>query len=360
MTTSRHWLVVLLILYVDDCLAQATFIPFSDSHIQYQGRIDKKQDAAILTWSGTSATVKFKGRSISAILQDTDTSNYYNVMVDGKMINKIHTGTSKQTYMLASGLSNKKHTLQLFKRTEWVMGQTTFYGFETPSKAKLFSPPALPKRKIEFYGNSITCGYGVEDSSGQDRGIGYFENNYITYAAIAARHFDAQYSCIARSGIGIMLSWFPQIMPEMYDRLNPSDTGSVWDFKQYIPDIVVVNLFQNDSWLVNKPEHPEFKHRFNTEAPRADFIIASYKRFIKALRNKYPNTHIICALGNMDASKTGSPWPGYVQEAVKQLNDTRIYTHFFEYKNTGGHPSIKEQQAMADSLIDFIDQHIKW
>ena len=43
-----------------------------------------------------------------------------------------------------------------------------------------------------------------------------------------------------------MVSWFPLIMPEMYDRLTPTEASSKWDFSSYQPDVVVVNLFQND------------------------------------------------------------------------------------------------------------------
>jgi len=47
------------------------------------------------------------------------------------------------------------------------------------------------------------------------------------------------------------------IMPEMYDGLNPADGNSKWNFNEYTPDVVVVNLFQNDSWLVNRmPARP--------------------------------------------------------------------------------------------------------
>ena len=46
------------------------------------------------------------------------------------------------------------------------------------------------------------------------------------------------------------VSWDSLIMPEIYDRLVPTDSKSKWDFSLYRPDIVVVNLFQNDSWLV--------------------------------------------------------------------------------------------------------------
>ena len=219
--------------------------------------------------------------------------------------------------------------VQLFKRTEWDKGKTWFYGFEASRGTEFLPAPPAQKRKIEFYGNSITCGYAIEDSSSNDSWHGYFENNYLSYAAITARHFNAQYSCISKSGIGIMVSWFPLIMPEMYDRLDATDSASIWDFTKYTPDIVVINLFQNDSRLIKMPEHEQFKYRFGTKEPDENFIIASYRHFVETLRNKYPNAYIICVLGNMDATKEGSPWPGYVLHAVEQLHDPKIYTHFF-------------------------------
>ncbi len=340
--------------------AQTKLLSPNSPELYYQGRISRTADAAALTWSGSSVTVHFKGTAIAAILQDTDTANYYNVIVDGKEPFKIHTETSKKTYALATDLPDGNHTVQLFKRTEWTKGKTWFYGFEVPSSTKLLPPVAAPKRKIEFYGNSITCGYAIEDSSGNDSGKGYFENNYRSYAAVTARHFNAQYSCIARSGIGIMVSWFPQIMPEMYNLTEGGDSTSTWDFSQYTPDVVVVNLFQNDSWIVKLPKNKEFKHRFDTTAPSEKTIIESYRNFVKTIRSKYPKARIICALGSMDATKKGSPWPGYVERAVQQLHDLKIYTLFFDYKGTAGHPNVAEQQIMANSLIGFIKKKIKW
>ena len=75
-------------------------------------------------------------------------------------------------------------------------------------------------------------------------------------------NFDAEYQCICKSGIGITISWDPLIMPEMYNRLIPTDSNSKWDFSLYQPDVVVINLLQNDTWLVNLPEYVEFKKRF--------------------------------------------------------------------------------------------------
>lgn len=340
--------------------SQSSFVSHKDQRIYYEGRIGFKEEAAELYWSGTSILVNFEGTGIAAILKDSDTANYYNILIDGIPVSKIHTSQQKQVYQLATGLPPGKHSLLLFKRTEWDKGTTFFYGFDLEGKSFLLSPPQPKKRKIEFFGNSITCGYANEDSSSNDSGKGYFENNYRSYAAITARHFNAQYHCTAKSGIGITVSWFPLIMSEMYDRLNPNDSGSKWNFLKYTPDVVVINLLQNDSWLTKMPDHPEFKNRFGTKAPSEDFVIQQYQSFVKTVREKYPSASIICMLGNMDITREGSPWPGYVEKAVKPLGDKKIYTLFVPYKNTPGHPRVAEQEAMARRLIAFIDQNIEW
>jgi len=149
-------------------------------------------------------------------------------------------------------------------------------------------------------------------------------------------------------------------MAEMYDRLDGNDNNSKWNFRRYSPDVVVINLFQNDSWLVLQPQHPEFKHRFGASAPTSQQIIKAYERFVKNIRAKYPRAHIICALGNMDATIQGSAWPGYISKAVENLHDKRVKTFFFPFKNTAGHPSSKEQQAMADDLINYIEKNMNW
>jgi hypothetical protein len=342
------------------CYAENQVVFFNDPRLTYEGRIIFKSDATEFSWCGTNVTIQFEGTWVSAVLKDLDTANYYNVIVDNEYLSKFHTGTTKQTYLLASDLKEGKHQVQLFKRTEWDKGKTLFYSFELAEDAKVLSPAPPKKRKIEFYGNSITSGYAIEDNSGQDRGFGYFQNNYLTYASVTARHFNAEYSCISKSGIGLMVSWFPLLMPEMYDRTNPTDSTSKWNFSKYKPDIIVINLLQNDSWLVNKPDHEQFKYRFGTKAPDESYIVASYQNFVLSIREKYPQASIICALGSMDATREGSPWPGYIKKAITTLDDPKIYTHFFPFIKKDGHPNVAEQKTMAKSLIDFIDKNIKW
>ncbi|MGF7038520.1 SGNH/GDSL hydrolase family protein [Mucilaginibacter lappiensis] len=345
---------------ISNCTAQSVVIKSKDQHIRYTGRINMTDEAAELYWTGSSIKINFSGTGASAMLQDERGDNYFTIIVDNKVINTIHLDNTKRVYTLAEGLPAGQHSLELFKRTEWEMGKTVFYQFILAKEADILPVPVAKKRKIEFFGNSITCGYAVEDTTGKDRGTAPYENGYISYAAITARHFDADYVCTSKSGIGVLVSWFPLIMPEMYNRLDPTDPTSLWNFSKYTPDLVVINLFQNDSWIVKKPEEQQFKERFGTKAPEPEQIIKAYRDLVKNIRKKYPKAQIICALGSMDATKEGSPWPGYIEKAVADLNDKSIYTHFFPYKNTNGHPSAKEQQVMADDLIGFIDKQVKW
>jgi hypothetical protein len=246
----------------------------------------------------------------------------------------------------------------LIKRNEWETGKSWFYGFNITDGSLLELPPANA-RVIEFFGNSITAGYAIDDNTGGDSPDSIYTNNYYTYAAITARHFKADYYCTVKSGIGILVSWFPLIMPEMYNRLDPTDSTSRWDF-HIKPDVVVVNLFQNDSWLVKLPDNPSFKQRFGSKAPEKERIVEAYRSFIKDLRQVYPKAHIICALGSMDAVKEGTPWPGYIKEAINPMHDERIHTLFFPYMNKSGHPRRKDNEIMAEILIRYIEKNISW
>jgi len=356
----KYLLLLLLLCAAIVAGAQNVIIRSHDPHIKYMGRIVMQDEAAELAWPGTSASINFMGTGVKATLRDEHGENFINVVVDGKVMSVIHPDSTKKQYTLVTGLPAGKHSLQLFKRTEWTMGKTWIYELALDKGSSLLAPDPVSKRKIEFIGNSITCAYAVIDTTGQDRGTAPYEDAWLSYATITARHFNAEYNLTARSGIGVMVSWFPQIMPEMYDKLDPTDSESKWDFSKYQPDVVVINLFQNDAWITKLPTNEQFKARFGDKAPTDDQIIKAYKDLVKSIRDKYRKAQIICALGSMDATKAGSPWPGYIEKAVAQIGDKNILTHFFPYKNTPGHPSVKEQQAMADDLIGFIDQHVKW
>jgi hypothetical protein len=354
---KRSVLFLFLVVAAFNSQAQ-TIINFDNQNIKFMGRMALTDSAAQLTWTASSVLINFEGTGAKATLKDNTGLDRVTVVVDGKVTNTaIKPAQNPTEYTLVSGLPKGKHRLELFKRTEYDMGTLSFYSFNLDGK---ILPPPNFAHSIEFYGNSVTCGYAIEDTTGKDRGTAEFENGYKSYANITARHFNAEFNSISKSGIGIIISWFNYVMPDIYDRVNAHDSTAKWDFKKYTPEIVVVNLFQNDATLSNKKDFPEFKRLFGTTPPTPDFIIKAYQKFITSIRKEYPKAKIICALGAMDVTKAGSPWPGYVETAVAGLHDKGIYAHFFPFKNTPGHPSEKEHQVMADDLIAYITKTFKW
>lgn len=343
--------------FAQDEKNQLTYIAPSDAKIRYTGRINfANPNAPVFYWPGTSVTTAFSGTSLSIILDDQQGDNFYNVFLDGDFDHPviIDCAPGIKEYVIFDSLDTGQHTLQLFRRTEGFSGPTSFLGLILDTNITLMDLPARQPRKIEFYGDSITCGMGNEAPDEAEDDDNSQRNNFLAYGAITARNLGADYHCIAKSGIGLMISWFDLIMPEYYYRLDPSDMTSRWDFSRWRPDVVVINLFQNDSWLINRLD----------PVPGEDEIVNAYMDFLAAIRSHYPDAHIFCTLGCMDATKEGSLWPGYVEAAVQQFrqkqNDEKLYTTFFAYDGFAKHPRIRHHQKMAQQLTAVIQEKVGW
>ncbi len=80
--------------------------------------------------------------------------------MDGTLINVVRTFHNISVYPLASGLSKGRKDIKVARRTEAEFGSTTFGGFL--ADGEISSPPPPNNRKIEWIGDSITCGAGNE------------------------------------------------------------------------------------------------------------------------------------------------------------------------------------------------------
>lgn len=339
----------------------ATKIPGGDKNLQYTGRIDLVQPIAPqISWPGTSIAGNFTGQFLAITLDDQLGKNYFNVFIDNDLQHPfiIQAVQGEKTYVVADNLAPGKHSFLVTKRTEGEEGATTIKGIELADNGKLLSPPARLKRRIEFFGDSITSGMGNESPDDGPDHLLKDKNNFMAYDAITARNLNAELHVTSQSGIGIMISWFPFIMPQFYDQLSAvGNNDTQWDFSTWMPDVVVVNLFQNDSWLTDR------EHRLNPN-PTDEQRIQAYIDFVKTIRSKYPEAFIVCALGSMDATRAGSKWPGYITAAVtriKQQNPKeKMDTIFFEFTGYGAHPRVKHHQVNAEKLTAFIQQKMKW
>lgn len=316
----------------------------------YAGRVDfSDRRAPVFYWAGNSATIGFTGRDLGVVLVDPQGGVYFDVIIDGDGEHRqvIRCRKGRHVYPLATHLADTRHMVEVFRRVDPTLPGVSFAGIRIDRNAIVFRPKLHHALRIAFYGDSITSGYGVLDPDRKDEGSLSFMDNYVAYGAVAARALHADYRSISLSGIGIMKSWFPLVMPQMYDRLAPRDPESRWNFAQWQPDIVVVNLLQNDSWLLPHQKHP----------PSGPQVVHAYAGFVRELRGHYPHAAIICMLGNMDVTAEDSPWPGYVDAAVQSMRargDRRIHSLIVPFKRTPGHPNVQEQRTLAQALMDKI------
>lgn len=336
-----------------------SLIPADNKGFLYTGRIDfNEPKAPYLSWPGSSVKANFTGSHLEVVLDDDNGKNYYNIIIDGndRFPYVLQAKQGEHRYVISNSLAAGKHTLEIYKRTEGEEGGTYFKGLWLAEGEKLMAAPKRPTRRMEIFGDSITSGLGNE---GADNGVDNVlseKNNYLAYSAITARNVNAELHTISQSGIGIMVSWFPFIMPQFYDQLSAvGNNDTVWDFKRWTPDVVVINLMQNDSWLVDREK------RLSPMPTEAE-IIQHYQNFVHSIRKEYPQAYIVCALGSMDATAT-EKWPNYVRAAVanvKRQGDKNIDTLFFDFTGYWQHPRVAQHMANADKLTQFLKEKMNW
>lgn len=116
-----------------------TVVPFNHADIVYEGRINKTPKATVFYWSGTSAKIYVQGSgSVYALLKDEKGGDYYNIIIDSDSLRLLHPDTVKRYYLLVANLPEGKHSIEIFKRTEWDQGSTTFYGWKLEDNFYLF------------------------------------------------------------------------------------------------------------------------------------------------------------------------------------------------------------------------------
>lgn len=348
-----------LVLPTIQAIANEVRIHPDAKHFLYTGRIDfSDPKAPLLSWPGTSIKANFTGTSLKIVLDDQHGKNYYSVIVDGDIYHPfvIEAKKGEHVYTVYENLRAGSHTLEIYKRTEGEEGATRFKGVVLSEKGKLLPPPKRPTRRIEIYGDSITSGMGNEAADNAEDDVLAEKNNFWAYGAITARNLNAELHTISQSGIGIMVSWFDFIMPNFYDQLSAvGDNDTQWDFTRWTPDVVVINLMQNDSWLIDREKRL-------SPIPTDDQRVEVYKDFVKKIRAKYPRAQIVCAMGSMDATASNK-WPNYVRRAVRELKadgDTRLSTIFFPYSGYGKHPRIAQHKFNAELLTGFLKKKMMW
>lgn len=332
------------------------FYTADHQYIQYTGRFDFSNQLRPKVWaSGAYVVIRFKGPSCMVQLNDEmlwgTVHNYIEVIVDGQPARRLQLKGRENTLELAKGLSPGVHTLLICKDTEAENGYIELLGF---SCRELLPPPTKAKRKLEFIGDSITCGFGADESAikcGAPHAQWYDQHNaWMAYGPTTARSLNAQWHLSSVSGIGLIHSCCDKqiLMPQVFDKVSMAKDSLKWNFANYQPDVVTVCLGQNDGIQDS-----------------AKFCNA-YVGFAKTLRSYYPQAKLVFLTSPMADQALKTALIKYITAVRATLNsqgERNTGSYFFvkrSIKGCSSHPSMAEQQEIAQELTAYLKKEMKW
>lgn len=322
--------------------------------VKITGRVDRSNTPEPRFWaSGVYMTLRFKGSYCVLEIKDEEkwgkSHNYLHIIVDNGNPVRIQTKSSYNRIVLASGLPDTEHEVVVCKDTEASIGYLQPAAIICP---QLLPPRKSPKRKIEFIGNSITCGMGNYDADIKCGAGEWYDQHsaYMAYGPQTARLLNAQWQLTSESGIGLIKSCCDKknIMPQLFDKTDINKDGIAWDFKKYQPDVVTVCLGQNDG------------------IQDSTAFCSAYVSFLQTIRTQYPRAELVLLTSPMADKALDSVLRRYivsVQQYLHQQNDKRVSHYFFRNRYTSGctfHPNLQEHTAMATELSAYIRKRMRW
>lgn len=335
---------------------KGTVAAADNKNIQYVGRVSfANPKSPCFTFPGIQINTRFTGTSLKMMAKPN--SGYFMVSIDGNEAFKVAFNSERDSVAtIATALDGSKtHAANIMYVTEGYTRRAEFRGFIVDDGATLMQPAPISDRRIEFIGNSITCGYGVEDTncwaSYQDETC----NHYYTYAAITARRLKATHQTVARSGIGVYRCYDGPVtgdsinMNTEYPYTLLYDHSEPWDFSRFTPQLVCINLGTNDT---------------STSGADPALLRQGYRNIIAQVRSHYPDAKILLLCGSMMGGDQLAQAKNAMDDVVKELKkkgDKKLYR--FDFTPQDGslgygadwHPSMQQQQKMADELVPYIE-----
>ena len=351
-------LLVCMELHAQAPTACATLIQPTDPHIQYTGRIeDSTPERPVFTYPGVQIRTGFTGTSLTMMAKPQ--SGYFMVEIDDSPAHKVAI-LADSIVTLASGLADGTHQAIVTYIGEGYETLPEFHGFCVDKGKSLIPATNVPTRKIEFIGNSITCGYGIEAHSEAEHYQDSTANYYHTYAAITARNLHAQALVVARSGIGVYRGYNG---PRTGDAVNMNteypntllyNDQYKWDFSRYTPDLVCINLGTNDT---------------STTGADSLLLLNGFKKLYHQVRSHYSKAKIVFLCGCMMTGKqlqSAQQALDTATEYAHQQGDSEVYRfNFTPHDGSLGygadwHPSMRQHEKMANELVPFLKQLMQW
>lgn len=319
-------------------------------YARLMGRFDlSEEETPLCGWVNSAVFITFKGTAINMVAEDSEGKDYVEIVLDGIACNWINIKKGVHEYVIEKELPEGEHTLEIQKRTGILTGSIKFHGFTLPEGGIFLDPPACKNLRLEYFGDSITCGSGIghphEVAEATD-----LDDGYMSYVGISARMLNAEYHTLAIDGIGVLQDARGNRngLPAHFHGTLGKDTLA-WDFTKYIADGVVINLGQND---------------YSTPIEDEQYIEA-YIGFIKDILDEYKDPYVFCCVGTMNNNNLPS-----VSKVVSYFNQNGNNKVFLvdlglihpEVEGWGGrwHPGFQTHYRMGFELAGFISDKTGW
>lgn len=318
--------------------------------ISTSGRTSVKDDSKVVLINSASA-IHFKAKSDTLIIDfDLPGTNhsYINLIINDTYEGRIEVNNSPFKFPLPD--NSNFHKISILKSTEASTGAIVINEIKAFEIGKI---DTSPKPKIEFIGNSITCGMGADLSEIDcEQGEWYDHHNaYLAYGPRVARALDAEFELNCVSGMGMYRNWNDEdqpVMPEVYENLNLNNNASEKAHFNDAPQIISIALGTNDFSLGDgKKERSAFNQELFTK---------KYIGFIERLYEIYPNVQIALVDSPMLSEENKAVLAEVFSEIKQNFKEREILV--FQFKNIvpggcAGHPDIEDHKKMADQLIPF-------
>ncbi|WP_224999026.1 SGNH/GDSL hydrolase family protein [Cesiribacter sp. SM1] len=377
----KNPLLLLLALVMFACAQQpeVSVQSYNPEHelLRYAGRIDFANPAEpVLIGSASSVSLSFSGDSCRVYLKKLNVAgehNYVSLELDGQYLGRLKLDNSAmQPYIIRvpdsaknqqlAGNTEATHILKVLKATEAQNGNIAFGGVQAQ---ELHQMPAAPGRSIEFIGNSITCGMGIDWKEVPcDSGLWYDQHNaYWAYGPRVARALNTRYMLSSVSGIGMYRNWNSDepVMPDVYENMYLNTGGEKkWDFSGFTPDLVSICLGTNDF-----SDGDGIKERLPFDSAR---FVNRYIEFVNLVYNKYPQTQVCLLTSPMVNGEKGTLFyncllavqqhfnsKGRSNKPISIYNFSSIVPH-----GCGYHPDKEDHAKMAEVLIPFYREVMNW
>ena len=314
------------------------------------GRSVYTDGALSLCWSLSGFGIRFEAEgAILHFVPDyrADQPVYVLVTLDGRETKyAIVDGKEK---ILLEHLGEGVHTLE-FRRLSEGEAPLKVAALELVGEnTSVQEPPALPALRLEFLGDSITCGYGNLAEQGSRVFNTFEEDPTKAYAGLTAAALGADIRDVSISGQGIVKNCNGDIgtpIPVFFhwDSRRGRETH---DFTSWVPHAVIVNAGTNDCG--GKVTDDEFR--------------AGSEAFLRDIRAQYPDAHIFWAYGLM-----GLRYDAVLREVIEKLSAADKKMHYVPIRpiwefpdETGanGHPNVKGHTRGAAVLAEAIREAMK-